>query len=41
MEEGVGESREQKHRRLLESMKGIRLKEIQEEWEERIQIRFS
>ena len=39
--EKAGKSREQKHRRLLESMKGIRLKEIQEEWEERIQIRFS
>ena len=39
--EKAGKSREQKHRRMLESMKGIRLKEVPEDPGERIQIRFS
>lgn len=39
--EKAGKSREQKHRRMLESMKGIHLKEVPEDPAERIQIRFS
>ena len=39
--EKAGKSREQKHRRMLESMKGIRLKEVADDPGERIQIRFS
>ncbi len=38
--EGIRQSREQKHRRLLESFKGTRLKEKTGELEKRSQIRF-
>lgn len=38
--EGIRQSREQKHRRMLESFKGIELKDYEEEVKERYQIRF-
>lgn len=37
---GIRQSREQKHRRILESLKKVRLKEYREETGKRIQIRF-
>ena len=37
---GVRQSREQKHRRILEDFKSIHLSEYQEELERRCQIRF-
>ena len=37
---GVKQSREQKHRRLLESLKGIRIREEMGQEKERFQIRF-
>ena len=38
--EGIRQSREQKHRRMLESFKGIELKDYEEEVKECYQIRF-
>ena len=38
--EGINQSREQKHKRLLESLKTAKLKEILSGTQERIQIRF-
>lgn len=38
--EGVRQSMEQKHRRMLESFKTVRLREYKEELEVRFQIRF-
>lgn len=38
--EGIRQSREQKHRRMLESFKGIELKDYEEEVKEFYQIRF-
>ena len=38
--EGILQSREQKHRRMLESFKGIELKDYEEEVKECYQIRF-
>ena len=37
---GIHQSREQKHRRMLENFKGIELKDYEEEVKERYQIRF-
>ena len=38
--EKVGQSREQKHRRVLESFKTVHLKEVRDEVEQKFQIRF-
>lgn len=38
--EGIQQSREQKHRRMLENFKMVELKEYKEEIQEQCQIRF-